>query len=115
MEQTLHVFAGCVPPPQRIPYKNSFVFRYAEKTLHQALVQKLARLVSGLHAAHILCSKGFVQEQASLQRILDEVAEDISFLSFSVISNDSTEAHKTYLFAFFQEEFDPNDLVVSSK
>lgn len=115
MERTLHAFAGRVPPPQRIPYKDSFVFRYVEKTIHQALVQKLARLVSGLHAAQLLWSKGFVQEQASLQRILDEIAEDISFLSISVINNDSTELHKIYLTAFFQEEFDPNDLAVSSK
>ena len=115
MERTLHAFAIRVPHPQRIPYKGSFVFRYVEKTIHQALVQKLARLVSGLHAAHLLWNTGFVQEQASLQRILDEIDEDISFLSFSVINNDSTETHKTYLDAFFQEEFDPNDLVVSSK
>ena len=112
MERTLHGFAVRVPPPQCIPYKDSFVFRYVEKSVHQALVQKLARLVSGLHAAHLLWNTGFVQEQASLQRILDEIDEDISFLSFSVINNDSTETHKTYLDAFFQEEFDPNDLVV---
>jgi len=115
MEHTLRIFAGHVPPPQQIPYKDSFVFRYVEKSVHQALVQKLARLISGLYAAHLLWSAGFVQEQASLQRILDEIAEDIAFLSFSVIYGDSTELHKTYLDAFFQEEFDPNDVVVSSK
>ncbi len=115
MERTLHAFAARVPNPQRIPFKDSFVFRYVEKTVHQALVQKLARLVSGLHAAHLLWSAGFVQEQASLQRILDEINEDVSFLSFSVINNNSTEAHNTYLEAFFQEEFDPNEQVTSSK
>lgn len=115
MEATLHALASRVPPPQRTSYKDSFVFRYVEKSVHQALVQKLARLVSGLHAAHLLWSGGFVQEQAALQRILDEIAEDISFLSFSAIYGDSNELHKTYLDAFFQEEFDPNDVVASSK
>lgn len=115
MEQTLHAFASRVPPPQRLPYKDSFVFRYVEKSVHQALVQKLARLISGLYAAYLLWSKGFVQEQASLQRILDEITEDISFLAFSVIYSDSTDLHKAYLDAFFQEEFDPNDAVASSK
>jgi len=114
MEHTLHQLARCVPSPRRIPYKDSFVFRYAEKSVYQALVQKLARLVSGLHAARLLMETGFVQEQAALQRILDEIAEDISFLSFSVVYKDSTPLHKTYLDAFFQEEFDPNDTVASS-
>jgi hypothetical protein len=115
MEQTLHAFASRVSPPQTVPYRDSFVFRYLEKTIHQALVQKLARLVSGLHAAYFLWSKGFVQEQASLQRILDEITEDISFLSFSVISDDLSALHKAYLDAFFQEEFDPIIDAVSSK
>ena len=115
MERTLHALASRVPPPQRIPYKDSFVFRCLEESVHQALVQKLARLISGLYAAHLLWSAGFVQEQAALQRILDEIDEDISFLAFSVIYGDSTELHKTYLDAFFQEEFDPNEVVASSK
>jgi hypothetical protein len=115
MEDTMHQLASRVPRPQRIPYKDSFVFRYVEKSVHQALVQKLARLVSGLHAAHLLMEAGFVQEQASLQRILDEISEDISFLAFAVVYGDSTPLHKTYLDAFFQEEFDPDDPVVSSK
>jgi hypothetical protein len=58
--------------------------------------------------------KGFVQEQAALQRVLDEITEDISFLSLSVIFGESTSLHQTYLDAFFQEEFDPNDEGASS-
>jgi len=115
MEHTVHQLAGRVPRPQRIPYKDSLVFRYVEKSVHQALVQKLARLVSGLHAARLLMGAGFVQEQASLQRILDELTEDISFLSFSVVYGDFTPSHKIYLDAFFQEEFDSGNAVASSK
>ena len=110
----MHLLASRVPRPLRIPYKDSFVFRYVEKSVHQALVQKLARLVSGLHAARLLMEAGFVQEQSSLQRILDEISEDISFLSFSVIYGDSTHWHSTYLDNFFQEEFDPRDTLPSS-
>lgn len=115
MECTVNVFATRVPAPRRAPYKDSFIYRYVEKTVHQALVQKLARLVSGLHAARLLLEAGFVQEQAALQRILDEITEDISFLSFSVIYGESTSLHKNYLDYFFQEEFDSNDVVASSK
>jgi hypothetical protein len=114
MEHTVHLLASRVPRPQRIPLNDSFVFRHVEKSVHQALVQKLARLVSSLYAARLLMEAGFVQEQASLQRILDEITEDISFLSFSVVYGDSTQLHKTYLDAFFQEEFDPSDTVASS-
>lgn len=46
MENTVHILAQRVPQPQRVPYKDSFVFRHVEKTINQALVQKLARLVS---------------------------------------------------------------------
>lgn len=114
MERTVNGLTTRVPPPKRTPYRDSFVYRYVEKTVHQALVQKLARLVSGLHAARLLLDAGFVQEQAALQRILDEITEDISFLSFSVILGESTPRHKEYLENFFMEEFDPNETIASS-
>lgn len=114
MERTVHQLENRVPKPQKIPFKDSFVFRYTEKTLHQALIQKLARLVSGLHAIHLLMEAGFHQEQAALQRTLDEITEDISFLSFSVIFNNTDALHQRYLNAFYQEEFDPNDTMASS-
>ena len=114
MERTVHQLSRRIPAPQKVPFKDSFVFRYIEKTVHQALVQKLARLVSTLYAARLLMEAGFVQEQAALQRILDEITEDISFLSFSVINNDLTPLHKSYLEDFYQEEFDPNAEVASS-
>lgn len=114
MERTLQVLASRVPSPRRVPFKDSFVFRHVEKTVHQAIVQKLARMISSLHAARLLMEEGFVQEQATLQRVLDEITEDISFLAFSVVFGDSTPLHKTYLDSFFQEEFDPRDSVSSS-
>ena len=96
MERTLHDLASRVPPPQRVSFKDSFVFRHVEKTVHQALVQKLARLISSLNAARLLMEAGFVQEQATLQRVLDEISEDISFLSFSVVYHDATPLHQAY-------------------
>ncbi|MDN4546384.1 hypothetical protein [Pseudomonas sp. C32] len=115
MGRTVDVFATLVAAPRQVPYKGSFVYRYVEKTVHQALIQKLARLVSGLHAARLLLEEGFLQEQAALQRILDEITEDVLFLSFSVLSGESTPLREKYLEYFFQEEFDPNDDIVSSK
>ncbi|WP_128615537.1 hypothetical protein [Pseudomonas sp. HMWF006] len=114
MERIVNVLSMRVPAPKRVQFRGSFVYRHVEKTIHQALVQKLARMVSSLHAARLLLEAGFVQEQASLQRILDEITEDISFLVFSITSGESTPAHEKYLEYFFQEEFDPSEQSVSS-
>lgn len=114
MESTVNQLSSRVPSPQRVPFKDSFVFRHVEKTVHQALVQKLARLVSTLHATRLLMEVGFIQEQAALQRILDEMTEDISFLSLSVIYDEITPLHQKYLDAFFQEEFDASGDTTSS-
>ena len=109
MESTLASCEKRVPRPQRVPYKDGFVFRYAERTIEQAIIQKLARLISGLHAARILLEDGFFQEQAALQRMLDEFREDVMFLSLAVIRDDVTELHREYLAAFYEEEFDDED------
>lgn len=115
MERAVHLLERRVPQPQRIPYKDSFIYRYVEKSLHQALVQKLARLVTGLHAARLLMESGFVQEQAALQRMIDEAQEDITFLAFSVIFDEVTPHHKIYLDAFYEDEFDAKSVAHSKQ
>jgi hypothetical protein len=114
MEVTLHALEKQVPPPRAIPFKDGFVYRYVEKTIHQALIQKLARVVTGLHAARILLEHGFVQEQGALNRILDEFQEDISFLAYAVIFDEITELHRRYLSAFYEEEFDKPESPIKS-
>jgi hypothetical protein len=49
-----------VPPPVQKPWLGSFVFRYEEQTIQQAIVQKLARLLSGLHAIEALLGSGLI-------------------------------------------------------
>ncbi|WP_211169184.1 hypothetical protein [Aromatoleum toluvorans] len=115
MERTVHGLAQRVPPPQAVPYKDSFVFRYVEKSVHQALVQKLARVVTGLKSARLLMEHGYLQEQGALQRILDELHEDISFLALGVIYNDHTPLHQGYLEAFYEEEFDADTALASTQ
>lgn len=115
MENTVHQLAARVPQPQKVPYKDGYFFRHVEKTVHQALVQKLARLVSSLHATQLLMVYGFVQEQGAMQRIMDELQEDITFLAFGVIFNKWSTLHDDYLFAFFQEEFDADTAIASTQ
>jgi BrnA antitoxin of type II toxin-antitoxin system len=116
MEATLMGLEKHVPAPKRVAYKDAFVYRYSERSIHQAILQKLGRIVSGLHAARILLEHGFVQEQGALQRMLDEFEEDVTFLGLAVIYDHKTELHQRYLDAFYQEEFDkPSDPVASTQ
>ena len=104
-----------VPPPQKMPHGNSFVFRYKEQTIHQAIIQKLARTVSGLHAARLLCDHGLFQEQSAIHRMLDKFHQDILFLAFAVLNKDQTQLHQKYLTAFYEEEFDAPTALESSQ
>ena len=115
MEEIVNSLASRVPPPKLVPFKESFVFRHTEKTIHQAMVQKLVRMVSTLDAARLMLNHGFVQEQAALQRVLDEIQEDLLFLAYGVICNDLTSLHERYLEAFFEEEFDADDALSSTQ
>jgi hypothetical protein len=103
-----------VPPPRAVPFKDHFVFRHVEKTIQQALIQKLARLISGLHAVDILLLNGFVQEQAVLNRTFDEIGDDIAFLTAALTNDTVTDLHRQYLEAFFAEEFDNPESPIDS-
>jgi hypothetical protein len=109
LEMAFDLLESQVEKPIKVPYKDSFRFRYEQKSIQQALIQKLARTVSGLHAARILLMNGFVQEQGALQRMLDEFHEDICFLSYGLLDGTITELHQKYLSDFYQEEFQDPD------
>ena len=115
MERFVHRLAKRVPPPQLVTHRGTRVFRHVEKSIGQAIVQKLVRMVSTLHAARLLQNHGFVQEQGVLQRILDEIQDDIRFLTYGVIFDDLTSRHQSYLDAFFEEEFDAEDALGSTQ
>jgi hypothetical protein len=106
MESVLHALERRVGPPDFVDVGDGYAFRYREKSAYQAIVQKLARLVSGLYAARLLLHSGFIQEQGALHRMVDEFQEDATFLSYGIIANDLTPLHKRYLDAFYMEEFD---------
>ena len=61
MEASHTVLASRVNQPHAVTFGSGFVFRYVERDVHQALVQKLARVISGLHAARLLLAHGFVR------------------------------------------------------
>jgi hypothetical protein len=111
---SFEVLYSQIGPPKLTYFGNEYAYRYPEKTIHQAIIQKLARLVTGLQTIMLLNDSGLIQEQAVIQRTLDEFDQDINFLCFSVIFSDHTEWHDRYLQAFFDEEFDNNSSAVES-
>lgn len=106
LNEAVDHFSLQVPLPKQMSFNDSFVFRYQEKTILQAIVQKSARMVASLHSVKVLSDHGLFQDQAAIQRMLDEFQEDIWFLVFGVTNDDVTPLHQEYLNEFYKEEFD---------
>jgi len=115
MERAFRRLERQVPPLIEQPRKDGFVLRYRERTFEQALIQKLARQVSGLHAIDAPLLKGLAQEQGVIQRTLDGIGEDIHFLVLAVTTGDVTPLHQRYLDDFWQEEFDHPDPIKATQ
>lgn len=94
---------SALSPPKRVAHRDSFVYRFANKGIREALLQKLARNVSGLNAVAVLLDAGYVQEVGVLFRTLDEIQEDIFFLASAETNGTRTERHTQYLEAFYSE------------
>jgi len=105
MEEWFHRLLKLVPQPQSVAFADSFVFRFVEKTPQQAIVQKLARVVSGLDAAHTLLLNGFTQELGVQSRILVDLDAEIFFLSLGLL-REWTQTHDKFVEYFYLEEFD---------
>jgi len=70
---------------------------------------KLARVASGLNAAKLLLDQRYLQEFSVLCRTLDELCEDVYFLSIGVYTDDVTDRHREFSNLFFQEEHEVED------
>ena len=105
-----------VKQPKQVQLGDGYTYRYDSSSIHAAILQKLARVLTGIQSMQILNAHGFIQEQAAIQRILDEFTEDISFLTYSIIFNKHTKLHNNYLEAFYEEECDrPSSMMESSQ
>lgn len=114
MEVNFDKLSSQVPPPQPVSIgRGRFVFRYKEQTAQQALIQKLARIITGLRAARVLLKQGLLQEQAVIARVVDELHEDVLFLSYGILKG-QTKNHESFLVGFYQEEFDNPDSAFDS-
>lgn len=114
MNQWFEMLFQKISKPSKVRLGNGFDYRFKEKSIEQAIIQKLARTVTGLRAISQLNKTGLYQEQAALQRMQDEFDEDIMFLSFWIIFNDFTDHHQNYLDYFYEEEFDDQVSAIES-
>lgn len=104
LEEAFRRLEEQVPPPVKEGYRDGFVLRYAEQTPQQAMLQKFARLISGLHSLRLLLVSGFLQEMGVIQRTLDDFEEDILFITLAVANDDMTDHHRQYLEYHWMEE-----------
>ena len=113
LESALHRLTKQVSPPRWVRSREKkSVLRYVERTAQQAIIQKLARIITSLRAAHLLLRHGLVQEAAVIHHVLGDLIEDVLFLSYGTLKNELTGAlHKSYLASFYQEDFEEPDNV----
>ena len=106
LERAFRELEATVPPPKWVELFGQRHARYEERMFEQAIVQKLARMISGLKALDLLLQAGLAQDQGATKRILDELHEDILFLVCGKIKEEWGPSHESYLEGFWTEEFD---------
>lgn len=97
-----------VPPPQGVPIAGEELPRYVERMPEQAMIIKMARIVSGLRAIDVLILAGCFQEQATLQRVLDDAGEDIMFIGFALNNSAWSADHDQYMSEFWVDALGPD-------
>lgn len=102
-EMIFRTIENATPPPQWVPWDIDHNWRYVEKLPIQALVQKLARQISGVRTLDLLLANGFLQEVGLLFRTLDEIGEDVAFISLGLLTSNWTRKHVKYLDYFWSE------------
>lgn len=95
-----------VPPPSKIKKGSGFALRFLERTPQQACLLKFARQISGLRAIKLLANSGFHQELGAVQRMVDEIFEDIVFIAIGLNNDELTERHIRFLQYFWSETED---------
>lgn len=101
MDRQHRALCRSIPPPQRIDQKGLTAFRFVEKRPDQAMIQQLARIISGLRATFLLLEQGHLQEQIALCRMLHDIEEDVTFLALASRQHPVPGLLTDHLDAFF--------------
>ena len=84
--------SSCVEPPILTERDGFPAFRYEDQSVEQALIQKAARIASGLNAAFVLLLAGHLQELRAIYRMLDEFSDEIVFLGDAIVTGHVTRS-----------------------
>lgn len=106
LEESFHALERRIESPELRQLGFGAAYRYPTQSIEAAVIQKLARVISGLNACMVLLEKGLVQELAALQRMLDDFCQDLFFLCQPLVGGERTTLHDQYLQYFYQEEID---------
>lgn len=94
-----------IPKPKKTTYANHFTYRYNEHNVQVVTIQKISRIITGLRASIILLQNGYLQELAVLQRVLDDIGEELDFLVLGKLMGTWGHFHDKYISSFFTEVF----------
>lgn len=114
-ERHFRLLENSVPAPQWVPWGDEYNWRYVEKLPKQMVVQKLARQVTGLKTIDHLILQGFLQEVGIMFRVLDELSEDVFYVSLAMANGNWTENHAKYSDYFWSEDDDDKQPPVPRK
>ncbi|MFH1517453.1 MAG: hypothetical protein ABIH17_06160, partial [Pseudomonadota bacterium] len=89
--RTLARLTEAAPAPAIARYSNGKGYRYKEKSLQQAIILKLVRMLSAFISARTLIENGLYLDAASLFRIMDEIGTDIQFLCGPIVFHQPLE------------------------
>lgn len=93
-----------IPAAEWVPWDNDFNWRFVEKLPAQLLLQKLARQITGVATLDLLLMAGHLQEIGVLYRTLDEIHEDVIFVSLGMRPGNWTSNHDAYIQHFWSED-----------
>lgn len=115
LENSFHRIEEKAEKPELTQVGRQIFYRYKSRSAKLALLQKYARIISGLYAATLLLEPGMLQELGAIYRMLDEFIDDSMFLNQATNPENMTDLHRDYLNWFYQEEFSDPDFPLSSK
>jgi len=103
MEAALHQLAASIDAPVMTALHGGRpAHRYSKQGIEQAIVPKMARVISTTRAALLLLEASYLGEYNALKRMVDEAVEDIMFLARG-LELGAKDEHQEYLDSFFTE------------
>ena len=113
LETVFRLLENQLGPPANATIDGREAFRFREQSIEQAMLLKVARYISGLNAGQLLLANGYLQELGVLNRTLDDLGDDITFLAMCR-RNGPNKLCRKYLKVFWQEEFEEGVRAVES-